>query len=288
MSQQEPHQPSWASPQQEPEGGAPPPSRSRRAWKIVGLWLLGALGLFILLGVIGQFTGAGKSSNTNDSKATPSAASKPTLSASASSKHPSKASRPVAVKSSATASHPAVSKSPAAPPAGIDLRFSGDIKGIARSATNILPVKKGANYDYSAPDGATQCVMPAEEGAWSAQFAVRMSGVDWEISIGNGASFGSPKPGKYPAVYDADTDGIPNALTFDIASDKAPRSDVLGNGAGKFQYVYGLAADHNNGQAVVTIDHGLTSGTLDAWLSPWLSDTETPLFHVTGHWSCKA
>ena len=289
----QPQQPSWANPQQPPNGAPPfqPQPQSptkRKVGKILGFGCLGVFGLFILLGAIGAALGGGKTNNTSDSKPTHTTGSKPTPSASASSKHPSEASRPATVKSSAAASHPEVRKSPAVPPAGIDLSFSGDIKGTARSALNILPVKNGANYDYSVPDGATQCVMPAEEGAWSAQFTVRMNGADWEISIGNGASFGSPKPGKYPAVYDADTNGVPNALTFDIASDKAPRSDVLGNGTGKFQYVYSLAANHNNGQAVVTIDHGLTSGTLDAWLAPWMSDLEKPLFHVTGRWSCKA
>ncbi|MGW2748827.1 hypothetical protein [Streptomyces sp. NPDC001450] len=169
------------------------------------------------------------------------------------------------------------------------MRFSGDIKGTARGALKVLHGKSGAHYDYTVPDGATQCVMPADDGAWEAQFTVRMNGIDWEISIGNGASFGSPKPGKHFAVYDADTNGASNVLTFDVASDKAPSSVVLGNGLGKFQYVYHLPDDHNKGRALVTIDHGLTSGTLDARLAPWEqeNDQEKPLFHITGRWACN-
>ncbi|WP_159765066.1 hypothetical protein [Streptomyces sp. HM190] len=183
-----------------------------------------------------------------------------------------------------------MSKSSSAPPAGTNLRFSGDIKGTARGALKVLHGKSGAHYDYTVPDGTTQCVMPAADGSWEAQFTVRMNGIDWEISIGNGASFGSPKPGKHLAVYDADTNGTSNTLTFDIASDKAPSSVVLGGGAGRFQYIYYLPDGHNDGKALVTIDHGLTSGTLDAWLAPWQqeNDQEKPLFHITGRWACNS
>ncbi|MFI6567083.1 hypothetical protein [Streptomyces sp. NPDC050534] len=181
------------------------------------------------------------------------------------------------------------SKAASASRAGTSLRFSGDIQGTARGALKVRHGKDGAHYDYTVPEGATQCVMPADDGFWQAQFTVRVSDIDWEISIGNGASFGSPKPGKHLAVYDADTQGEPNVLTFDVASDKAPSSVVLGGGAGKFRYVYYLPDDRNKGKALVTIDHGLTSGTLDAWLAPWEqeNDQEKPLFHITGHWACN-
>ncbi|MFJ3717903.1 hypothetical protein [Streptomyces sp. NPDC090057] len=35
------------------------------------------------------------------------------------------------------------------------------------------------------------------------------------------------------------------------------------------------------------IEHGLTSGTMDAWLAPWQqeNDQQEPLLHVTGHWA---
>ncbi|MGW2748080.1 hypothetical protein [Streptomyces sp. NPDC001450] len=207
----------------------------------------------------------------------------------ANSKPPVSSRRPAASKHAAVQARPKASKSPSTPPVRTDLRFSGDIKGTARGALKVLHGKSGAHYDYTVPDGATQCVMPAGDGAWEAQFTVRMNGIDWEISIGNGASFGSPKPGKHIAVYDADTNGESNVLTFDVASDKAPSSVVLGNGLGKFQYVYYLPDDHNKGKALVTVDHGLTSGTLDAWLAPWQqeNDQEKPLFHITGRWACN-
>lgn len=207
----------------------------------------------------------------------------------ASSKDPVNSKGPAASKHPAAKKRPKASDSPSTPPAGTDLRFSGDIKGSTRGALKVLHGKSGAHYDYIVPDGATQCVMPADDGAWEAQFTVRMNGIGWEISIGNGASFGSPKPGRHFAVYDADTNGESGVLTFDIASDKAPSSVVLGSGIGKFQYVYYLPEDHNKGRALVTIDHGLTSGTLDAWLAPWEqeNDQEKPLFHITGRWACN-
>ncbi|MFJ9628886.1 hypothetical protein ACIRU8_14415 [Streptomyces sp. NPDC101175] len=184
---------------------------------------------------------------------------------------------------------PEPSESPSARPVRTSLRFSGDIDGTATGALRALRDKTGATYDYTVPDGATQCVMPGDLGSWEAQFTVRVSGIDWEISIANGASFGLPKPGEHSAVYDADTGGQANVLTFDIASDKAPSSTVIGNGFGKFQYVYYVPDDHNKGKALVTIDRGLTSGTLDAWLAPWEQqyDQEKPLFHITGRWSCN-
>lgn len=197
--------------------------------------------------------------------------------------------RPAASKHTAVQAKPKASKSPSATPVRTNLRFGGDIMGTARGALEVLHGKNGAHYDYTVPDGATQCVMPADDGSWEAQFTVRMNGINWEISIGNGASFGLPKPGKHYAVYDADTNGASNMLTLDIASDKAPSSAVLGGGPGKFQYVYYLPDDHNKGKALVTIDHGLTSGTLDAWLAPWQqeNDQEKPLFHITGRWACN-
>lgn len=207
----------------------------------------------------------------------------------AGSTHPVGSRSPAASEHRAVKARPKASRSSSTPSARTNLRFSGDIKGTAHGALKVLHSKTGADYDYTVPDGATQCVMPADDGAWEAQFTVRVDGIDWEISIGNGASFGSPKPGRHVAVYDADTGGEADALTFDIASDKAPSGTVVGNGLGKFQYVYYLPDDHNKGRAMVMIDRGLTSGTLDAWLAPWEqeNDQEKPLFHITGHWACN-
>ncbi|MGW2964933.1 hypothetical protein ACWDGI_41710 [Streptomyces sp. NPDC001220] len=181
-------------------------------------------------------------------------------------------------------------KRPAPRPVTTDLRFSGDIKGTVRGALKIQSVKTGAHYDYNTDDGVTQCVMPADDGAWSAQIIVRLKGIDWQITVSNGDSFGAPKPGKYPAVHETDVGFVKNSLSFEVSSDKAPDSTVIGNGAGDFQYAFYLPDDRNKGQAEVTIDSGLTSGTLDAWLAPFEqeNDQEKPLFHVTGRWSCTA
>jgi hypothetical protein len=62
MSQQ---QPTWASPQQ--PDGEDTPRRKRSIGKIAGIWLGSAVGLFVLLGVIGEATGAGKSTNASAS-----------------------------------------------------------------------------------------------------------------------------------------------------------------------------------------------------------------------------
>lgn len=110
MNQQ---QPGWATPQQDPEPGAPQPKRKRSIGKLLGFWLLGALGLFIVLGIIGSLTDSGKKADSS-SDAKPSAivhASKPAKAAVAS--EPSKSAKPSKVaKPSET---PKATKSSAAP-----------------------------------------------------------------------------------------------------------------------------------------------------------------------------
>lgn len=60
------HQPGWANQPQQP-GGGDAPGRKRSIGKIAGIWLGSAVGLFILLGIIGGATGAGKSTNAGAS-----------------------------------------------------------------------------------------------------------------------------------------------------------------------------------------------------------------------------
>ena len=47
---------------------------------------------------------------------------------------------------------------------------------------------------------------------------------------------------------------------------------------------YYTPQDHNDGAGTVVINPGLTSGTLDVWLTP--SYPDPLLFHITGRWSC--
>jgi hypothetical protein len=230
-----------------------------------------AIGTAVVLGALSACTAAPEASHTVSHAVSP-------VPAHGSSKHPS-------VKG-----HPVVKKRPAPRPVTTNLRFSGDIKGTVRGALKVHATKTGAHYDYTGDDGVTQCVLPAKDGSWGAQIIVRLRGIDWQISMGNGDSFGAPKPGKYTAVYDNQVGDVKNSLGIDVASDKAPDDTVIGSGVGDFQYIYYLPDDRNNGKAEVTIDPGLTSGTLDAWLAPFEQENyqERPLFHVTGRWSCKA
>lgn len=91
------HQPGWATPQQDPESGTPRPKK-RSIGKLVGLWLLGAFGLFIVLGIIGSLTGSGKKTNNTGSASDV----KPSATASAS-PSASKPAKVAAVKPSKTA-----------------------------------------------------------------------------------------------------------------------------------------------------------------------------------------
>jgi hypothetical protein len=69
VSQQQPNQPGWATPQQDPEPGTPQPKKKRSIGKLVGIWLLSALGLFIILGVVGSVTDSDKkASSSSDAK----------------------------------------------------------------------------------------------------------------------------------------------------------------------------------------------------------------------------
>ncbi|MFG2257291.1 hypothetical protein [Streptomyces mirabilis] len=97
MSQQQPNQPEWATPQQDPEPGTPRPKKKRSVGKLLGLWCLGALGLFVVLGIIGSVTGSGKkTSSASDAKPSATASTSPPVSkpAKAVVAKPSKASKP--------------------------------------------------------------------------------------------------------------------------------------------------------------------------------------------------
>lgn len=177
---------------------------------------------------------------------------------------------------SSTGSEPA-----AAPPAvhaDPDLTFSGAVFGNATQAVAPLPVKSGAHYDYNTPSWSTQCIMPADDGAWSATTTVRINGTRWELSIGN-PGFGLPVAGSHTAVAQTSTRNHPGSVWIALRSDRLPdgtsNGDILG-------YAYGIPAEH--GDATVVIDPGLTSGTVDAWFTSLGLTTQD--FHIGGKWSC--
>ncbi|MFE5368180.1 hypothetical protein [Streptomyces mirabilis] len=114
MSQQ-PQQPGWATPQQDPEPGTPQPKKKRRIGKILGIWCLSALGLFIILGAIGS-GGGKKTSSASDAKPSATAsASKPAKAVVASKpgKNTPSSSPTKAVKTSAPATAAPAAKKPA-------------------------------------------------------------------------------------------------------------------------------------------------------------------------------
>jgi hypothetical protein len=106
VNQQQPHQPGWVAPQQDPEPGTPQPKKKRRIGKILGIWGLSALILFIIFGVTGSPSGSGKKASTS-SDAKPSAtasASKPAKAVAVS--KPSKPSKAAEPSSTAKAAKP--------------------------------------------------------------------------------------------------------------------------------------------------------------------------------------
>ncbi|MGW3447313.1 hypothetical protein [Streptomyces sp. NPDC001076] len=119
--------------------------------------------------------------------------------------------------------------------------------------------------------------MPADDGAWSANISFRLDGLIWEVTIGQ-PGFGRPKTGSHPALQETVTGGSdddPNDVSIAVQSAKSPGAD---------SDTYYPPMDHNNGAGTVTINPGVTSGTLDIWNTPSYPD---PLeFHITGRWSC--
>lgn len=191
----------------------------------------------------------------------------------------------VACSARQAGSTPAASPAKAGAVATVDLIFSGGITGRATQAINTRPVKTGAQYDYHSPDWATQCVMPAgdgawDDGAWSANITFRLNAVTWQVSISEPGS-GLPSAGSHPAVQETVTNDVGGSVSIAVTSNKSADGQ---SSLGATQYSYYTPMNHNSGTAKVTINPGLTSGTLDIWLTP---DVPNPLvFHITGHWSC--
>lgn len=165
----------------------------------------------------------------------------------------------------------------------MQLVFSGGVSGQVTSASNVLPKKTDAHYNYNQPEWATQCVFPAGDGAWSAEIRFTLNSITWQISIGQ-PGFGLPQAGSHPALPENVTGSNmsdPNDVSIAVVSNRSP--DGFGaTAAGK--YTYYTPPDHNNGAGTVAIDSGLTSGTVDVWRTPWAPDALQ--FHITGRWSC--
>jgi hypothetical protein len=164
---------------------------------------------------------------------------------------------------------------------GLSLTLSGGLKGHATAALNQKPIKTGAHYDYNPGDGTTQCVMPADDGAWTAQMTFTAAGVTWELNLNNGNTFGSPKAGRHPLEDKSSIDG--NTIGINLGSDKSP-DGIVGTSGVPFGYTFRMADDHN-WRGTVILDSGLQSGTIDAWIVP--SEPGDNLeFHLSGTWRC--
>lgn len=120
MSQQ--HQPGWATPQQDPEPGTPQPKKKRSIPKLIGLWMLGAFGLFIILGIIGSVTGSGKKTSDSSSASDAKASATASVSASPSPSKPAKVAVVKPSKATKPSNTPPASSSPSSKPATAEAR----------------------------------------------------------------------------------------------------------------------------------------------------------------------
>lgn len=266
-------QPVWGVPQ--PPASPPPFQGKRSKAKTVAIVCSGVFGVLVVIGVIANIVDPPKKTTSGG-----------TPSKSASSSHgptPHKALHKPTARPKSTPSErqlPITSAQPThtarAVPA-VQLAISGGLTGHVSQAVNVRPLKTGAGYDYTPPDWTTQCVMPAEDGAWSANISFRFHGLIWEVTIGQ-PGFGRPKTGSHPALQETVTGGSgddPKAVSIAVQSAKSAGGDID---------TYYPPMDHNNGAGVVTINPGLTSGTLDVWNTPSYPD---PLeFRIKGRWSC--
>ncbi|WP_369186540.1 hypothetical protein [Streptomyces sp. R08] len=276
----EPHQPGQpllASGAPQPSAGHPLPLQNKRSKaKTVAIVCAGVFGGLVVVGIIANIV--------DPPKKTASVKVPPVATSSSAGPTPHKTLRKPTAQPRSTPSKqqvPITSTYPThtirALPA-VQLVFSGGLAGQVSQAVNVRPVKTGASYDYTPPDWATQCVMPAKDGAWSADISFRFHGLIWEITIGQ-PGFGRPKPGSHPALQETVTGGSgddPKAVSIAVQSAKSPGGDFD---------TYYPPMDHNNGTGTVTINSGLTSGTLDVWNTPSYPD---PLeFRIKGRWSCN-
>ncbi|MEV6504267.1 hypothetical protein [Streptomyces prunicolor] len=272
----DPHQPLLASGAPRPSAGRSLPLQNKRSKaKTVAIVCASVFGGLVVVGIIANIV--------DPSKETASAKGPSVPASSSAGPTPHKALRKPTARAKTTPSEQQVPITSAHPthttralPA-VQLVFSGGLAGHVSQAVNVRPLKTKASYDYTPPDWATQCVMPAKDGAWSADISFRFRGLIWEVTIGQ-PGFGRPKPGSHPAMQETVTGGSgddPKAVSIAVQSVKSPGGDFD---------TYYPPMDHNNGTGTVTINSGLTSGTLDVWNTPSYPD---PLeFRIKGRWSC--
>ena len=276
-------------PQQGPTDWQSPTRRVpvRNKWKIAGIGCGGLFVLVIVLAIAGAIIGPPKKTADTAPLAvsTPSAAVTTLTQASRSQKPTaipsSAASRPTTVAASATTTPQVIP--PAAPKPSTHLVLSGGLAGTVSQAVHVQPVKTGAHYDYNVGDGITQCVMPANDGAWSANIAFKLKGINWQLTLDNGNSFGSPKSGKHVLIEAGNDNGTdPNDVGVYLASDQSP--DGLGGGSGVgYGFNYYPPIDHGDG--TITISSAGTAGTINAWFTP--SEADSLEFHIVGKWACS-
>jgi hypothetical protein len=147
----------------------------------------------------------------------------------------------------------------------------------------VLPEATGAHYDYNQARWSTQCVFPADDGAWDATTSFVVKGITWQIEIG-APDFGVPTVGRHPALPPNLTGGTSddqNAVSISVTSKQSPDGITY---AYTDSYGYYTPQDHNNGAGEVTINRGLMSGTVDIWLTP--SEPEGLVFRISGQWAC--
>ncbi|MCC3775809.1 hypothetical protein [Streptomyces sp. UNOB3_S3] len=251
------------------------PSRSK--WKFIGIGCGGPALVVIALAILGAIVGPPKKNTHTASTATSAVPqSSSTRVAKPSSTHHSTraASGPT---TPAPRVHPTTAPSPRPE---LDLVFSGGLEGHITRTYRRLPRKTGAHYDYVPPAWSTQCVMPTQDGAWHANVSFQLDGTTWTVDIGQ-PGFGYPKPGSHPGVDETSTSFVDGSVSLMVSSDKSPGAPAS---AGASEYTYYTPMNHNDGKGTVKINRGLTSGSIDVWLTPSAPD---PLnFRLKGRWAC--
>lgn len=270
----------------------PTPPGPRRRARTVLIVIGSVFGGFLLIGIIGAALGLGKKA-----PAAPVAAFETTRSATATVTTRPAPAIPKPKPSTVHADKPSARPSPAratvkpspsaTPKPPTDLVFTGAVTATADAAVNVLPKTTTSNYGTaSTPGWSTQCVFDGDgTTAWSATVTVRTPGNEWSITISNGESFGNPNPGAYVGIEQPEANFPTDALSLGVESTGPIAAGMEPDADDETDYGYYTPLDHNGGNGAVTVDKGLTAGTLDVWLTPD-QPTNNVLFHLVGTWAC--
>lgn len=168
------------------------------------------------------------------------------------------------------------------------LTFQGAVRATVGGADDVQPVYRPAPSPGPSPAGrsaiGTQCTLPGGGEDWSARITVTTPGNEWIITISEvGAQPAAPTPGGYQAVETPRAQGSAGTLQLDVSSLEPIAPDLAAAGAAI--YGYQTPADRG-GSGAVTVNPGLTSGTLSVWLAPDAPQGAKLLFEITGSWSC--